>query len=271
MTEIVWQTGRTGRRTPVATLAPVALAGIQVEHVTLHNAAELERLDLIAGDEVMVALSGDVIPQIVAVTRRIPRPAALAAVVVAAASPDDCYRATSRCSDQFLSRAVYFASPAGLNIAGLGRGRLQSLIESGLVTDLPSLLAVKEEELVRLDGFGTTTATKIATALQNAQHPQPWRLLAALGIEKVGPKSLKRLQKRYATLGAVTIAPAPELASVIGARPGAALTRFLASPAARPQLSAFYRLGLLGDDALLKDWLEQHVDTGVVGASSSSR
>jgi DNA ligase (NAD+) len=269
VTEIVWQTGRTGRKTPVATLAPITLAGIQVEHVTLHNAAELERLDLIAGDEVQVALSGDVIPQIVAVTRRIPRPAVLAGVAVVAAQPDDCYRAAPHCSAQFLSRAVYFASPTGLNIAGLGRGRLQSLIASGLVTDLPSLLTLQEEKIVLVDGLGAATATKIATALQNAQHPQPWRLLAALGIESVGPKALARLQKHYATLGAVTIAAAPELASVIGDRPGAALSRFLASPAARPQLTAFYRLGLLGEDEVLKDWLDQQA--GVVGASSSSR
>lgn len=255
VTEIVWQTGRTGRKTPVATLAPRVLAGIQVEHVTLHNAAELEQLDLIAGDEVLVALSGDVIPQIVAVTKRIPRPAVLAGVAVVAASPDGCYHAAPHCADQFLSRAVYFASPAGLNLAGLGRGRLHSLIASGLVTDLPSLLTLEEEKIIQLDGFGATTASKITTALQNAQHPQPWRLLAALGIEKVGPEALKRLQKRYATLGAVTTATAPELASVIGARPGASLSRFLASPAARPQLIAFYQLGLLGEDEVLKDWL----------------
>lgn len=266
VTEIVWQTGRTGRQTPVATLAPREIAGIQVEHVTLHNAAELEELDLIAGDEVLVALSGDVIPQIVAVTRRIPRPAVLAGVAVAAAGPDDCYRASPACSAQFLSRAVYFASPAGLNIAGLGRGRLQSLIDAGLVTDLPSLLTVQEEEIVRLGGFGSATATRIATALQSARHPQPWRLLAALGIEKVGPEALMRLQKRFATLGAVVTADSAELASVIGARPGASLSRFLASPAARPQLLAFYQLGLLGEDALLKDWLKQHGDS--VGASS---
>jgi hypothetical protein len=67
----------------------------------------------------------------------------------------------------------------------------------------------------------------------------------------------------------MTTAAAPELASVIGDRSGAALTRFLASPAARPQLNAFYPLGLLGDDAVLKDWLKKRA--GVVGASSSSR
>jgi DNA ligase (NAD+) len=260
VTEIVWQTGRTGRRTPVATLAPRELAGIQIEHVTLHNADELERLDLIAGDEVLVALSGDVIPQIVAVTKRIPRRAVLANASPIVALPHACYRANAGCSAQFLSRALYFSSPAGLNIAGLGRGRLQALIAAGLVSDLPSLLTLKEAEIAAVDGLGAKTAARIATALQNARHPQPWRLLAALGVESVGPKTLIRLQKHYATLGAMTTATAPELASVIGDRSGAALSSFLASPAARPQLAAFYRLGLLGDDAVLKDWLEQRVD-----------
>jgi DNA ligase (NAD+) len=145
------------------------------------------------------------------------------------------------------------------------------MIGAGLVTDLPSLLTLKEDDMASVAGIGTPTAVKISTALSSAQHPQPWRLLAALGIESVGPKALARLQKHYATLGAVTTATAPELASVIGARPGAALSRFLASPAARPQLAAFYSLGLLGEDAVLKDWLEQTTEKGVVGASSSSR
>lgn len=266
--EITWQTGRTGRKTPVATLAPRELAGIQIEHVTLHNAAELERLDLIAGDEVMVALIGDVIPQIVAVTKRIPRPAVVAGVV-SATLPDDCYSASPRCTEQFLSRAVYFASPAGLNIAGLGRGRLQGLIAAGLVIDLPSLLILKEEDISSVAGIGPSTAAKIGLSLRAAQHPQPWRLLAALGIESVGPKTMKKLQEHYDSLGVVTVVKPSELAGVIGDRPGAALSGFLASPAARPQLTSFYRLGLLGDDALLKDWLEQQVD--IVGASSGSR
>lgn len=260
VTEIVWQTGRTGRRTPVATLAPRELSGIQIEHVTLHNAAELERLNLIVGDEVLVALSGDVIPQIVAVTQRISRAGAPATEAAPEAQADACYRAAPGCSAQFLSRAIHFTSRAGLNIAGLGRGRLQGMITAGLVTDLPSLLTLRAEEIATVDGIGARTATKIASALHAAQHPQPWRLLAALGIESIGPKTLKRLQKHYATLGALTIVDESALVSVIGARSGAALFRFLASGSARPQLAAFYRLGLLGEDAVLKDWVEQRAD-----------
>lgn len=271
VTEIVWQTGRTGRQTPVATLDPRELGGIEVEHVTLHNAVELERLDLIAGDEVLVALNGDVIPQIVAVTRRISRAGVLPATPTPAAPADGCYSVTPDCSAQFLSRATHFASPAGLNIAGLGRGRLQGLIAAGLVTDLPSLLTLPEEKLAAVDGINAKAAARIGAALHDARHPQPWRLLAALGIESLGPKALQRLQEEYATVGALTVANATELASVVGARPGASLSRFLASPAARQQLGAFYRLGLLGEDEQLRDWLKQHVDTAVVGASSSSR
>lgn len=257
VTEIVWQTGRTGRRTPVATLAPVTLAGIEVEHVTLHNATEMEKLDLIAGDEVLVALSSDVIPQLVAVTQRVSRANIPSPPIVGNASAEGCYRSTPGCEAQFLSRAVHFASPAGLNIAGLGRGRLQGLIDAGLVSDLPSLLQMRAEAMAGVDGFGETTANKIALSLQAARHPQPWRLLAALGVENVGPQTLKRLQERYATLGALVQAPEEELTLLVGVKASTSLSRFFAADEGRRQLVLFAGLGLCGEDAPLLAWLKK--------------
>ena len=67
--EIRWQTGRTGRRTPVALLTPVKLGGIQVSRASLYARSELERLGIAAGDQVVVALVGDVIPRIIAVVK----------------------------------------------------------------------------------------------------------------------------------------------------------------------------------------------------------
>ena len=67
--EIRWQTGRTGRRTPVALLTPVKLGGIQVSRASLYAPSELERLGIAAGDQVVVALVGDVIPRIIAVVK----------------------------------------------------------------------------------------------------------------------------------------------------------------------------------------------------------
>lgn len=251
---IDWQTGRTGRQTPVAVLTPVAIDGIDISRVSLHNAAELERLDIAAGDEVLVALVGDVIPQIEAVTRRGVRP--VAPVQPPPAGPNACYRAAPGCAEQFLGRAVHFASPAGLNLAGLGKGRLQALIDVGLVADLPSLLSLNEAQLAAIDGFGTTTAGKLAAALAAARHPQPFRLLAGLGIDGLGPAALVRLQERYASLGAVVTASEAELALTLGARPAASLHRFLNSAEGPRQLTAFCGLGLCGDDAPLMAWLE---------------
>lgn len=257
VTEIVWQTGRTGRRTPVATLAPCRLAGIEVQRVTLHNAEELAALDLIAGDEVLVALSGDVIPQIVAVTKRIPRPAVLADAPPPLPRIDACYILSEDCAEQFLGRAVYFVSESGLNIAGLGAGRLQGLIRAGLVKDLPSLLRLSPEEIASVDGIGEATAKKIALALQSARHPQPWRLLAALGVESVGPKALKRLQERYRTLGALVQAPETELTLLVGVKASTSLLSFFAAEEGRRQLALFTDLGLCGEDAPLLAWLKK--------------
>ena len=67
--EIRWQTGRTGRRTPVALLTPVKLGGIQVSRASLYARSELERLGIAAGDQVVVGLAGDVIPQIMRVIK----------------------------------------------------------------------------------------------------------------------------------------------------------------------------------------------------------
>ena len=62
--EVIWRTGRTGAITPVALVAPQFVGGVTVERVTLHNAGEIERLDLKIGDRVKLVRRGDVIPKV---------------------------------------------------------------------------------------------------------------------------------------------------------------------------------------------------------------
>lgn len=247
--EITWTVGRTGRRTPVVEVAPVSLGGVQVSRVSLHNDAELTRLDIAPGDQVVVELVGDVIPQLVEVVGRVTRKVA----VVPTGQPtpktalDMCLKDSVGCREQFVSKTAYFVSKSGLGIAGLGRGRLQKLVEAGFVADLPSLFLLKADAVASVPGFGMETARHLTAAIRDAAHPDSFRLVTALGINGVGPKSLQRLARQFVSLDALLAAEEEEL-TVLAARDSRAartVRSFFSSPGGEELLVKFRELGVL--------------------------
>ncbi|GFO70761.1 DNA ligase [Geomonas limicola] len=200
---IEWQTGRSGRQTPVLRVAPMSLGGLEVKRVSLHTPGTLEKLGVRVGDRVEIVLVGDVIPEVRAVVAKGPRLADTAQISTAL-TPTACYRDAPGCREQFLARARYFTSrKTGLGIAGLGSGRLQQLVEAGLVADLPSLFRLQEKHLAGVPGFAARSAKSVVAALARARRPQPFRLLQALGIPGVGPASVRELSGSYRTLGEI--------------------------------------------------------------------
>jgi DNA ligase (NAD+) len=245
---IRWTVGRTGRRTPIAEMVPVRLGGVQVTRVSLHNAAEIARLDIAAGDQVVVALVGDVIPQVLEVVGRAPRGLAAAAVSpLSEPALDACLHDSPVGRDQFLARAAYFVSKSGLNIAGLGRKRLQKLVEAGLVVDLPSLFLLKAEAVAAVPGFGTEKARRLTAAIRAAGHPNPFRLVTALGVPGVGPKSVQRLARQFASLDALLAAEQEQLAVLSAADTRAAkiIRSFFHSPGGQELLAKLREQGIL--------------------------
>ncbi|MFT7164387.1 MAG: DNA ligase (NAD+), partial [Flavobacterium sp.] len=67
LNSISYQVGRTGAITPVANLEAVQLAGTIVKRASLHNADQIEKLDIRVGDIVFVEKGGEIIPKIIAV------------------------------------------------------------------------------------------------------------------------------------------------------------------------------------------------------------
>ncbi len=63
--EIRVNVGRTGALTPLAVFRPTLVAGSTVSKATLHNANQIEKLDIRIGDTVVIEKAGDVIPKVV--------------------------------------------------------------------------------------------------------------------------------------------------------------------------------------------------------------
>ncbi|MBV5338648.1 MAG: NAD-dependent DNA ligase LigA [Deltaproteobacteria bacterium] len=247
--EIRWTVGRTGRRTPIAEVKPVRLGGVQVSRVSLHSAAEIARLDIAAGDQIVIALVGDVIPQVQEVVGRVPRKFVTGSATreVPESSLDACLRDSPVCRDQFLSKTAYFTSKSGLNIDGLGRGRLQKLVEAGLVTDIPSLFLLKEEAVAAVPGFGMKTARHLTVAIRAASHPDSFQLAAALGVQGVGLKSIQRLARRFISLDKLLAVEDDQLAALAATdrRAARALRTFFKSPGGQELLIKFRILEIL--------------------------
>ncbi|MBW4054807.1 MAG: NAD-dependent DNA ligase LigA [Proteobacteria bacterium] len=246
---IKWTVGRTGRRTPVAEVSPVRLGGILVTRVSLYNDTEIARLDIATGDQVLVELVGDVIPRVLEVVKRARRVTDSGAAATQMSEPvlDACLSDSPVCREQFLSRVTYFASKPGLGIKGLGRGRLQKLVEAGLVNDLPSLFLLKEEEVAEVPGFGMETARSLTVAIKAAGHAEPFRIVTALSVPGVGPGRVEHLSRQFTSLDALLTSGQKQLAALSSTDRLATKTirRFFLSPGGQVLLVKFRKLGLL--------------------------
>ena len=244
--EIRWQVGRTGRRTPVAELEPIKLGGILVRKVSLHNNSEISRLGIAAGDQVVVALVGDVIPQIIDVVERNGNAAAIETASDSETSGNNaCFRDTPGCRDRFLSRAAYFTSKSGLDIKGLGRGRLKALVEAGLLTDLPSIFHLTSDNIPLVSILGPKTALKLTDAIHSRRHPQPFRLVAAIGISGVGPVAADRLSHQFSNLNALLAANEQLINDLSKGSTTARLVRvFFGTPQGKELWQNFHDLGI---------------------------
>jgi DNA ligase (NAD+) len=245
---IHWRVGRTGRRTPVAKVSPIDLGGVRVSRVSLHTAAEVARLGLQAGDQVVVALVGDAVPQVVEVLGKKAGAIGVAVPLGRLAEPavDACLTDAPGCREQFLARAAHFVSKTGLDIPGLGRGRLQMLVETGLVVDLPAFFRLQAEDIAALPGFGDRTARQLTAGIRAAAWPSLPRLLTALGIPGVGPAASRRLGMHFATLDLLLAAEEEQLAAIPDISPATArnIRAFFDSPGGRKLLEELRELGL---------------------------
>ncbi len=273
------QIGRTGAATPVARLEPVQVAGVTVTNATLHNADHVARLDVRAGDTVIVRRAGDVIPEVV---RVIPerRPAGThpwqmpqQCPVCGSALTREEGAAAWRCSGGLVCAAqrrealIHFASRNAMDIDGLGTRLIEDLTEFGYVhtpadlyrLGLDDLLAAKRRaderdgttpETVRKGKVATHWAEKLLDAIDASKHTRLSRFLFALGIDHVGSVTAKTLHKWLGSLAIIRTAPAIVLSGLpdIGAEVANAIATFFRQPGNSRVVDDLLARGITFDD-----------------------
>ncbi|MCK0157192.1 NAD-dependent DNA ligase LigA [Cellulophaga sp. F20128] len=226
LNEITYQVGRTGAITPVANLEPVLLAGTTVKRASLHNADQIEKLDIREGDTVFVEKGGEIIPKIVGVNRDL-RPQDSEVTQYITECPE-CHTPLVRsagdakhfcpneygCPPQITGKIQHFISRKAMDIDGLGSETVELLFKEGLVTNYADLYALSVEQILPLERMAEKSAVNLVQGVAKSVEVPFERVLFALGIRFVGETVAKKLAKAYKNIDALMYASALELATV---------------------------------------------------------
>jgi len=230
--DITLQVGRTGRLTPVAHLRPVAVAGTTVARATLHNEDFIREKDIRIGDTVIVQKAGDIIPEIVSVLKEL-RPKGAKSWKFPTHSTlcggDGSIErvkgeAAHRCAmsgsfEQQARKLIHFAGKSALDINGMGRETVKTLMEHGLISDFDDIFELTNDELLTLEGFEETKATNLITAIKSAKRVSLDRLLVGLNIPHIGEETAFLLATHFSTLAALRSASEMSLSRIDGIGP----------------------------------------------------
>ncbi|WP_295656432.1 NAD-dependent DNA ligase LigA [uncultured Haemophilus sp.] len=215
LNDVEFQVGRTGAITPVAKLEPVFVAGVTVSNATLHNADEIERLDIAIGDTVVIRRAGDVIPQIIGVLHD-RRPADARPIVFPETCPvcDSAIvriegEAVARCTGGLFCAAQrkealkHFVSRKAMDIDGVGGKLIEQLVDRELIHTPADLFKLDLTTLTRLERMGTKSAENALASLEKAKNTTLARFIFALGIREVGEATALNLANHFKTLEAL--------------------------------------------------------------------
>jgi DNA ligase (NAD+) len=232
--DISVQVGRTGVLTPVAHVRPTLVAGSTVSRATLHNEAEIKRLDVRIGDTVILQKAGDVIPDIVRVLPEfrtgkekkfsMPKvcPVCGGTIRKETIGGRDVkegvrhYCANPTCFAVEKERIEHFVSRKAMDIQGLGEKIVEQLIDAGLIVNAADLYELSEGDLSALPRFAETSARNVIEAIEKSRRVELSRFLFALGIRHVGEETAELLAEHFGSLGRIQKAELHELDGVEG-------------------------------------------------------
>ncbi|MBI5400006.1 NAD-dependent DNA ligase LigA [Candidatus Saganbacteria bacterium] len=226
--DIKVQVGRTGAITPVAYLKPVHLAGVMVKRATLHNEDEVKRKGIEIGDYVIVQRAGEVIPEVVKVSRhsahakpfKMPKHCPICDSALYRPEGEAITRCiNARCPAQVKERIRHFCTREAMEIEHVGPALVEQLVENKLIKDVADLYSLKKTDLEKLERFAEKSAQNVIDSIRNSKDRPHDRLLYALGIRMVGRTVAALLAQHYDSLEDLLNIKAEDLQKIHGIGP----------------------------------------------------
>lgn len=196
---VEYQVGKVGAITPVAKLEPVALAGVTVSSVSLHNEDFIKSKDLRLGDTVLVERAGDVIPYIVKTMEELrdgreqmiefPKECPVCSTTLVKPEKEAVWRCPNySCEAQVVQRMIHHVSKDAMDIDGFGPSYVERFYELGWLRNIADIYRLDYDKIAELEGFGKRSVTKLEAAINKAKQNPIKRLLYSLSIHHLGRK-----------------------------------------------------------------------------------
>ena len=224
--DIVYQVGRTGAITPVANLKAVEISGTIVKRASVHNADQIEKLDLRIKDIVFVEKGGEIIPKITGVDHS-KRNANSSKFVFSSKCPE-CSSELVRdegeahhyclnsnlCPPQIKGKIIHFIGRKQLNIDGIGQETIEQLYNEKLIKNIADLFALKKQDLLPLERMAEKSAENIIKGIQQSKSAPFHKVLFGLGIRYVGETVAKKLTSYFKDINQLRSSNFEELCSI---------------------------------------------------------
>ena len=221
-----FQVGRTGAVTPVANLTPVQLGGTTVKRASIHNADQIEKLDLHYNDHVYIEKGGEIIPKIVDINLSF-RSNNSKKVEFISHCPE-CHSELMQkegevqhfcpnekeCPPQLKGKIEHFIGRKAMNIDGLGSETVEVLYRTGLVKSIADLYQLTFDQLINLDRMAEKSANNLLKGLKESLNVPFEKVLFAIGIRFVGETVAKKLAKHFGSIDAIAKANYEDLVAV---------------------------------------------------------
>ena len=201
LTDIEWNTSKTGLINPVAIFEPVDLNGAITTRATLHNITYIKDMMLGIGDRIRVYRSNMVIPKVhdsidksgnFSIPDKCPicgQPTRIVkendSEVLMCDNPD--------CKGKILGRLVHAASRNALDIENLSESTIEKFINLGWLNSIKDIyhLSNHENEMKTLDGFGKRSVEKLLNSIEESRNTNLQRFLYSLSIPLLGNSASK--------------------------------------------------------------------------------